>query len=246
MFHKDSLCIYFSGQTLISDIEKAEKAFEPIFSFVGIRRGNIFIKQFTEELKTNDAKDFDFKRWFESDENIKAARKATELLSTGFKYKLFEDQEIKDTVAQDVNCVIEHISSHTLDSSEKEFKELLSYIDKQLTQEYYDFNEENFKKKEQLRSSLINKAFNNLTELISNELKGIISFDTAFSGARTHALLNGELTLGRYSRTWYESVCSPKKDLSYMENRLNEGGVDCNKCLIKSFNIIKNKNKVIK
>ena len=108
-----------------------------------------------------------------------------------------------------------------------------------MAKEYYDSNTDNFKKKEQLRTSIINKEFSNITNLITEEANKIIPLATAFSGTKTHAILNGELTLGRYSRTWYETVCSPKKDLSYMENRLDEGGVDCDKCLIKLFNIIK-------
>ena len=241
MVQKDSLCSYFSDETLVSKIKEAELAFEPIFTFLGNERGNLFIKRFTECLKTNPQQEFDFNPWFNTEDKINAAKIAITPLVIGLNEKILIEQEIKETVEYDIENVINHINSHSPDSTEKEFKDLISYVNKYLSQEHYDFNTEHFKKKEQLRESLINKAFYNLTSLITEEANKIIPLHTAFNGTKTHAILNSEFISGRYSRSFYETVCSPKKDLSHMENRLNEGGVDCDKCLIKLFNIVKNK-----
>lgn len=241
MFNKISLHPFFSVQTRLSEIKLAEEAIEPIFKAIGVERGNSFIKQFVNHIISKKEGDFNYIGWFKNEDDVDIIKLSLKPLVNGLKKQEIEQNEINNAVLKDTQDILSLIKNISLDLSEKEFKNTLELINFEMKKDFYNPDFLYYSEKNNTRKSMIRKSYNKLVEYISEQSSEIISFDTALSGKFCHAIASQPIKIGRYSRNDYETLCSPKKDLVKMNGEMNESGVDCPKCLIKLFNIAKNK-----
>lgn len=218
MLHKDHLVSYFPEHACLNDVKQAEMEIDIIFDFLGIERGNIFVRSFAEHIK-EERGEFNFIDWFLKPEKAKLAEKASFLLKNAIieNNKIIkENHEIAKESANSVLSILENfereINKTTVDDPTK-------------TQQT-------------LRQELIREKRNNVISSIEEALSKKISYDTAFHGKKHHAIFDEQFVDGRYKRGAYDTFCSPRKNLIDEHSRLNEGSVTCYNCLKRMLKII--------
>ena len=234
MLHKEHLISYFPEHARLNDIKQAEMEIDIIFDFLGIERGNTFIRSFAEHIK-EDRGEFDFLAWFLNPEKAKLAEKATLSLKNAIIENNKVIKENHEIAKESASIILSSLDNIDLFSDVNNVLAVLEQAENCI-------NETNKNKltiaQNTLRQSIIRNDINKVISSIEDALSEKVSFSTAFYGKTHHAIFDEQFVDGRYRRGSYDTFCSPRKNLIQEHSRLNEGSVTCHNCLKRMLKTI--------
>ncbi len=227
MLHKDHLVSYFPDHACLNDVKQAEMEIDIIFDFLGIERGNMFIRSFAEHIK-EERGEFNFIDWFLKPEKAKLAEKATLPLKNAIIENNKTIKKNYEIAKESANSVLSSLNNIDIFSSENDVLSILENSEKEINKTTIGVLT---KTQQTLRQELIREKRNNVISSVEEALSKKISYDTAFHGKKHHAIFDERFVDGRYKRSAYDTFCSPRKNLIDEHSRLNEGSVTCYNCL---------------